>query len=266
MIEKGNSNQKEKINNTTNNVRFKLKPNTDYLVEIGKAGYKEATLEFNSGFGDVLINKNTFLEILDIVAKSKASLENAIPVSLYFDNDQPDRKTMAVTSTKTYSQSYNQYYARKDKFKNSYLGLFSGRDNKETANIELESFFEDEVRRGFDKYNVFKKQLLIVLESGQDVNVYLRGYASPIAVNDYNTALGKRRVDSIRKEFSSWEGGAFIKYLDSGQLQVTERSFGEETSPKNVSDDPKAPSKSIFSPAASKERRVEIDEINFNQQ
>jgi hypothetical protein len=46
---------------------------------------------------------------------------------------------------------------------------------------------------------------------------------------------------------------------------VTERSFGEETSPKNLSDDPGRPYESIYSPAAALERRVEIDEINFNQ-
>jgi len=70
-------------------------------------------------------------------------------------------------------------------------------------------------------------------------------------------------VDSIRKEFNDWNNGVFLQYLRSGQLKVTERSFGETTVPQGVSDDPNAPSKSIYSPGASKERRVEIDEIKI---
>jgi len=52
-----------------------------------------------------------------------------------------------------------------------------------------------------------------------------------------------------------------MSYISSGQLIITERSFGEETANKGISDDPAAPKKSIFSPDASRERRVEIDEI-----
>lgn len=244
---------------------FSLKPNTEYLIEVNKDGYKEASVRFNSGTEDVEINKELYLQLIDIVQKSMVGLENAIPVSLYFDNDMPDKGSNAVISTKSYSQTYLPYYGKKDKFKNIYFTQYKGSD-KLIANQQIEHLFENEIRKGFDKYNKFKEQLEIVLQSGQDVNIYLRGYTSPIAQSEYNTNLGKRRVDSVRKEFYTWKGGALIPYLESGQLKITERSFGETTSPASVSDDPNAPSRSIFSPEASLERRVEIDEINFNEQ
>ena len=257
------TNETQEQTNPGNIFDFSIKPNTGYLVEINKDGFKEKTINFNSGDGSEGIYKEAILDYLDIVAKSIVSLENAIPVSLYFDNDMPDKGTMRTTSTKTYTETFDSYYGKKDKFKNAYLGLFRGSD-KLTANDEMEYLFEDNIHKGFKKYDIFKKQLLIVLEAGQDVNVYLRGYASPLAQSEYNTNLGQRRVDSIRKEFDSWNNGVLKPYIQSGQLKVTERSFGETTSPVGISDDPGSPSQSIFSPAASKERRVEIDEINFN--
>lgn len=258
--------QVEIKSNPSNTFNFALKANRDYTLEINKDGFKEKTINFNSGYGDVSISKEAILNYLDIVEKSIVSLQEAIPVSLYFDNDSPNPRTTTTTSTKTYSQTFDSYYAQKDKFKNAYLGLFNNSSDKVTANDEVENLFEGHIKRGFERYDVFKNQLLVVLQDGQDVNIYLKGYASPIAKSDYNSALGKRRVDSIRKEFDSWNNGALLQYIRSGQLVVTERSFGETTSPAGVSDDPGAPSKSIYSPGASLERRVEIEEINFNEQ
>ena len=96
------------------------------------------------------------------------------------------------------------------------------------------------------------------------MNIYLRGFASPVAASDYNTSLGKRRIDSVRKEFYDWNGGVLVPYIESKLLIITERSFGESTSPNNISDNASAPALSIYSPQASRERRVEIDEIQFN--
>lgn len=258
--------QIEITDNPSNVFNFEIKANRDYTLEINKEGFKEKTITFNSGYGDVSISKEAVLEYLDIVEKSIVSLEEAIPVSLYFDNDSPDPRTTATSSTKTYSQTFDSYYSQKDKFMNSYLGLYNNSSDKITARDEMDNLFEGHIRRGFDRYDIFKRQLLVVLKDGQDINIYLKGYASPIAKSDYNTALGKRRVDSIRKEFDSWNNGALLPYIQSGQLVVTERSFGETTSPAGISDDPNAPSKSIYSPGASLERRVEIEEINFNEQ
>ncbi len=243
---------------------FDIRPDTDYLIEINKDGFKEETIKLNSGKADVKITKEAILKYVDVVEKSIVSLENAIPVSLYFDNDRPKIGSNKNESAQTYSQIYGDYYSQKPKFRDAYLALFSGSD-RVTAFQEVDYLFENLVKASFDKYDTFKKQLQIVLEAGQDVNVYLRGYTSPLAQGDYNTALGKRRVDSIRKEFDTWNNGVLVPYILSGQLKVTERSFGETTAPASVSDDPSAPSRSIYSPEASRERRVEIDEIKIQR-
>ena len=249
-------------NNQGNIFTFSIDPDSDYLVEVDKDGFKEATFEFRSDVNQPVTERVVELRLLDVVEKALLSLDNAIPVSLYFDNDQPDSGTMRETASKNYTQTYTAYYARKDKFKQVYKARAK---NKNNAEKEIEFLFEKDIKIGFDKYEVFKRQLLLVLENDQEVNVYLRGFASPVAESDYNTALGKRRIDSVRKEFYEWRNGALVPYIQSKQLIITERSFGESTSPNDVSDNKNAPAESIYSPNASRERRVEIDEIQFNQ-
>ena len=256
--------EKSLSNGESNIYNFEILPKTSYRIIAKKLAYDDKIVEFNSGVGEPDIEKIIYLKKTEIVQVTKVSLSNAIPVRLYFDNDEPDRKTMSETSSQNYTQTFYKYYDKKEKFKSVYSSKFS-RSKKDAAVAEIEDLFEAHIRAGFDKYERFKNQLLIVLEAGQNVNIYLRGYASPVHQNDYNTALGKRRVDSIRKEFDQWNNGIFLPYLRSGQLIVTERSFGEETAPPGISDDPASPGSSIFSPEASIERRVEIDEINFNE-
>lgn len=256
--------EKKLSNGESNLYNFEILPKTSYRIIANKRAYDQKIIEFNSGVGEPDIEKTIYLKKTEIVQVTKVSLKNAIPVQLYFDNDEPDRRTTRETSSQNYSQTFYKYYDKKERFKQVYASRFS-RSEKDIAVAQIEDLFESKIKAGFEKYENFKNQLLIVLEAGQKVNIYLRGYASPVHADDYNIALGKRRVDSIRKEFDEWHEGVFIPYLRSGQLIVTERSFGEETAPPGISDDPGNPNKSIFSPEASIERRVEIDEINFNE-
>jgi hypothetical protein len=85
-----------------------------------------------------------------------------------------------------------------------------------------------------------------------------------LAANRYNLALGQRRVSSIKNEIARYKGGIFMPFLESGQLVITDISFGEELAPENVSDRSSDKRSSIYSVEASKERRVEILSININ--
>ncbi len=264
LTELGTNQVIERLNNASHEISFPIEPNKKYLLEVNKEGYKETIIEFTSGTEESIVERVAALRLLDVVEKAVISLENSIPVSLYFDNDQPDSGTLSTSSTVNYTQSYNKYYDRKEKFRQVYLSKFS-KEDQVIANNDLESLFESDIKGGYNNYEKFKKQLLLVLENGQEANIYLRGFASPVAASDYNTALGRRRIDSVRKEFYQWRSGVLVKYIDSGQLKITERSFGETTSPTHVSDNINSPAQSIYSPEASRERRVEIDEIQFNK-
>ena len=125
----------------------------------------------------------------------------------------------------------------------------------------IADFFDIDLATGKREFESFMHILEQYLKEGLTFTIYLKGYTSPLASHAYNLALGNRRISSIQNEFRDFRDGILWKYMETGDLVVTQKSFGEDTAPKNVVDDPRNQRKSIYSPEASRERRVEIIEI-----
>lgn len=187
-------------------------------------------------------------------------LSDFLPLALYFDNDEPDKRTRRTTTRQAYGTTYQRYYPRREEYRERYTqGL---PEEKAEASAELvEAFFEEEVRGGYEKLERFSEILLERLEGGNRVEIFLKGFTSPRAQSDYNLALGQRRVSSARLHFDSWREGIFATYIASGQLVISEVSFGETQAATGVADALEDERASIYSPAAARERRVEIVEV-----
>ena len=189
-----------------------------------------------------------------------STLEDFLPLALYFDNDEPDKRTRRTTTKKSYGETYFRYYDRKHDFVDEFLkGLPENR--KEEAETKLNTFFEHKVRRGFDYLDLFSQILLQRLREGEKVEIFVKGFTSPRAKSDYNLRLGKRRISSVKNHFRTYNNNIFKPYLDSGKLIISEKSFGETTVAAGVNDDLDNQRLSIYSVEASQERRVEIVEI-----
>ncbi|NOT36115.1 MAG: hypothetical protein HOP11_01920 [Saprospiraceae bacterium] len=141
---------------------------------------------------------------------------------------------------------------------------------KETTNFssgcvitgtDMDGFFENNVRAGKEKFNVFLDSLAIELAEGKEYKIDVRGYTSPLAQNDYNLNLSKRRIKSIQNEFAKYKGGILSKYIKSKKLVIEESPLGEDTAPSGVPFDPKDP-RSIYTVDAASERRIEIINID----
>lgn len=196
--------------------------------------------------------------------KMPQTLEEFLPLALYFDNDEPDPRTRRTTTQQTYATAYNRYFLRKAEYVRQYAAGLEG-DALEDAENKMIAFFEKDIRLGYEKLLRFSEILLARLQSGDQVEIFIKGFTSPRAQSDYNLALGARRVSSVRNHFQSWQGGAFLPYLRSGQLKISERSFGEATASKDISDALDDLRGSIFSLGAMRERRVEIVEITVGR-
>ncbi len=195
-----------------------------------------------------------------VVVKEPETLDDFLPLQLYFHNDEPDRRTKRKTTRQTYEQTFLKYYALKEEYKYEY-GKPLSPQAKAAATQALETFFEQKVKLGFDYLNKFSNILLARLQDGDRVEIFIKGYTSPRAKGDYNLSLGKRRISSLRNHFEKYENGVFKKYLRSEQLIISERSFGETTAASVISDDLNDKRNSVYSVLAAKERRVEIVEI-----
>jgi len=106
------------------------------------------------------------------------------------------------------------------------------------------------------------KELLL---SGQKIVVTIKGYTSPLNTVEYNNNLAKRRISSLVNYFYEWENGFFREYIESGMIEYEFVAFGKTLSDGKVSDDPNDPRNSIYSPAASRERRIEIIAVSVEE-
>ena len=194
--------------------------------------------------------------------KEPTSLEEFPPFDLYFDNDEPDKRTRRTTTKKDYETTFNTYYERRSEYVQEYAAPLAEEDRYE-AEFLMEDFFETEVRKGYLMLFRFSDILLKRLEGGERVEIFVTGYTSPRAQSDYNVNLGKRRVSSVRNHFASYANGILLSYLNSGKLLITERSYGETTAAAGVSDDLEDVRNSIYAIGAAKERRVEIVEVKI---
>ncbi len=222
-----------------------------YKIVATKNKYAETLLEFTVDPKAVgIISKNIYLDKF---------LYSLLPLTLYFDNDKPRPVDKPTFTNLTYSQTFRGYFAKMDLFKSKYAKLFPTAEQTDRSH-EMHDFFMYEIKGGKDTLDLFLEKLNIELSEGRKYTIFIKGFASPLAPSEYNRQLGQRRIQSLRNEFAKYKNGLFVKYLNSGLLEIREKTFGEDTAPVNVASEPKDP-RSIFYINASRERRVEIVEI-----
>lgn len=193
-------------------------------------------------------------------SKEPETLEDFLPLALYFDNDEPDKRTRRTSTKKSYGTTYQKYYSKKQEYLSQFVKPLDDEDRFE-AEQAVEDFFEDQIKKGYEHLFLFSDILLKRLEKGEKVEIFIKGFTSPRAKSDYNLSLGKRRVSSLKNHFDSHQHGIFKPYLKNGQLIISETSFGETHADTSVSDVLNDLRGSIYHPNAAKERRVEIVEI-----
>ena len=239
---------------TTNKCEYTIAFGQEYSVIAEKLGYSTSEL---LSFNTIDLNSPT-----QIVKNLYLQPFTGLPITVYFDNDYPNPRTTRTTCDKTYDVTFNRYITRKQTFMTSYSASLTGYE-KEGARNEIGSFFDNEVQVGYDKLIKFSNTLVSYFEAGtvDTIEIELQGYASPIAKTDYNKFLTSRRTDSVENHFEEVSGGVLMQYIQNGRLRFVETPKGEITADANISDKPSNRRASVFSPEASRERRVRIIDI-----
>lgn len=168
-----------------------------------------------------------------------------LPLTLYFDNDVPKPSPLLPIQNISYGDIYNDYMQRKPIYASKHNGT--------------ESFFTEKVEYNFNRLNKVLTILDEALEDGKTVTLELQGFASPLASDAYNENLTRNRITVIENYIKEWNNEILSSYIEQGKLIFTHRPMGETASKTSgISDDVKDTPKSVFSPEASQERRVEI--------
>jgi len=189
-----------------------------------------------------------------------------VPLTLYFHNDEPDKRTTAITTTKNYKKTFEDYSVLRDQYKKEYSKGANDKDYERALN-DIETFFDDSVDAGMQDLDKFSELLKKVLIDNEKVVITMKGYCSPLASTEYNINLAKRRVSSLINYFMEYESGFFGKYVNNanpkeGSITFKEEDIGELKARANVSDDYFDTKNSIYSPAAAIERKIQIIAIS----
>lgn len=237
----------------------------DFYFDI-VAGHKYRITGSKTGFStETIISETNDIEDGKIVRKLYLlSLNDYLPIAVYFDNDYPDPRTRKMYTESTYSSTFDPYMAKQDEFVSSFVGDMDATDTeKQKAEDEINSFFDNNVQLGYDKMMHFVGLLKSRLEAGDIIEITLKGFASPRAANKYNLALGQRRIWTIKNELKEFNNGELAPFIENEQLLVTEVSFGEEIAPAGISDSYSNRRLSVYSVEASLQRRCEIVKVRI---
>lgn len=237
--------------------QFRLESDAQYRVIADRVKYLADSIDFNTlvweGKGPIL-KKEVYL---DKPPPVPLGLSKFPEFALYFDNDSPDPRTRDTVTEKTYPMTYEEYNRRKQIYRREYARGLTG-ENRILAEQEIEKFFEKEVKKSYKTFDKFTKKVLERLKKGKQYIILVRAYTSPLASSNYNLNLSKRRISSMYNYYRKFNNGEMAKYVDNGAIQFKLEPYGESKSPTSISDSPRNRRRSVFSPEASKERRVVI--------
>ncbi len=197
-------------------------------------------------------------------------LNSKLPVTLFFHNDEPNPKTRDTSTHLTYIETYESYIGLENKYKREYAkGLSS--DEAEDAKEDIDDFFTEFVAQGVRDLEEFIRLLVVELERGYQIEVTVKGFASPLAKTDYNVNLTKRRIASLINYLEVYEDGKIKPYLNNnaengGSLSFVQIPFGEYTADALVSDNVNDQKNSVYSRKAALERKIEIQSVSFINQ
>lgn len=239
---------------------FPLELGKDYVIRAKRKGYESHadTLKLS----EIEITETQHIEINIFLVRN--SFDDYLPLSIYFDNDIPDRRTTRTTTNVEYAETFDPYYGRKSEFKEEFISPMEG-EEKFLAENRFESFFDREVQKGYQDLVEFTEKLYNFLQRGNSVEIAFKGYASPRAGAEYNKKLSQRRISSVINHFRNYKGGIFREIMDANQLTIMQEAFGESQSPPGIDDKLFDERNSIYSVGASVERRVEVIEVNVKR-
>lgn len=123
---------------------------------------------------------------------------------LYFDTSVP--------SNASYDKVYRSYYAREKEI------LSTGQKLAAVGYTdEISRFFEQDVKGGWDQLFKSSEMLYDQLNQGQKMEILLRAD---------DPKWGKASVNSVQNYYTSFDGGIFRKYIETGQLTLRQELAG----------------------------------------
>ncbi len=282
----------EVLPDTSNSKEYKIDFGHEYQVLAKKDGFTaKKSVADSSRIVSTVVRVDGGTDTVKLYLRQYHPIEDSLPITLFFDNDFPKRvrstdpqlanvtdpfllkmkRALAKNPKDTvyqdtilvdYQKTFVGYMRRKETYLKETSAGLRGQERKEAIDT-MYQFFENEVRRNWDKFRFVSDQIDALLQAGDTITLTLKGFASPLSSSKYNKHLSRRRISSVYNHFMLWEGGIiFPQYREifgTGQLKFEQEPNGDtESIRKGVSGDPADRRRSIYGVDAARYRKVQI--------
>ncbi len=157
------------------------------------------------------VAKDTAVPAHDSTVKEK--IASVLPITLYFQNDSPDPRSLSDTTVHDYLELCNEYISDIQQYiKGAGEGLIG--DEQRAAMYSVAAFMRDSVQTGHVRLLLLMQYLEEALVSGDTVSLTIQGFASPLHNSQYNTNLSKRRIVSFLNTLRNHDGGKLLPYIE----------------------------------------------------
>lgn len=218
----------------------------------------------------------------EMVQKAIDKIKELVPLTLYFENDMPNPKSQDTVTVEVYERLVKDFLATKDEYLKQNSKHVDDEVEKYNKRI-IETLFNENINKGWVDLYLFAQLLEVILRDGQDIVITFKGYTSPLGNTQYNENLAKRRISCVQNFFDTFDDQAFAQYLKNepktkkGSLKYRQVAIGEtvaentfkingQTSNQDDLESRKNISKSVYSPAAALQRKIEILAIEIDKE
>ena len=259
----------EPLNSSANDLYYFNHHDTVYVSSnrIGSYFSKNPTCcsDIYATYPPPIVIEKIIIDTPIIVQKIKKKL----PVVLYFQNDEPDAKTLSTSTKLNYLTTYSIYKSNYPLYKKEVVNGVNGEIAKKRVD-DLTDFFQNNVDKGVKDLEEFNSLVLEELKLGSKIILTVKGFASPLAKTDYNVNLTKRRISSLVNYFKETNKGEFLPYINGkaksgGKLSFVYAPFGEFAADQSTSDNFYDQKNSVFSKEAGIERKIQIEDATFER-
>ena len=154
--------------------------------------------------------KDTIIQSLEPDVHDK--IASVLPITLYFQNDHPDPKSVSDTTDKDYLELYNSYVNDIQEYIHKSGEGLTGEEQRR-AMYAVAGFMRDSVQTGYARLLLLQQYLTEAMENGDTVDLAISGFASPLHNSEYNKHLSSRRIVSLLNYLRNADKGILSPYL-----------------------------------------------------
>jgi hypothetical protein len=193
--------------------------------------------------------------VVDTPQSIHEKIASVLPITLYFQNDYPDPKSVSDTTDKDYLELYNTYIGDIQEYIHKSGQGLTGEEQRR-AMYAVAGFMRDSVQTGYARLQLLQQYLIEAMQNGDTVDLVISGFASPLHNSEYNKHLSSRRIVSLLNYLRKADNGTLAPYLSGKMPGLQLQAYPEGA--VNHSFETDEVRETVFGLRAAKDRKIII--------